>query len=269
MSAFLSGFSYPFKALATLNQRSSLWGYVIVPILVNLVIGTLLYVGLLFAGLQQIDAWVAGLTGAMALLGWLLRLLLIIVLLIAVGFVLVRFGVVLGSPWYGKLSEELEELQLGQAPPAQPLTPAGIARDLSRAVLFELKKLVLVIPIGICLLLFNFLPGVGQVIGTVGSIALGATITCLDFFDGPLERRRLRFREKLAFVRNHFPASAGFGLICLGLVSIPLVNLIAIPLCVTAGTLFFCEQFKAAQPRIAVRTHEQRTNEQKTALYDA
>jgi CysZ protein len=259
MSAFLSGVSYPFKAFAILNRRSSLWGYVIVPILMNLAIGTLLYAGLLFAGLQQIDAWVAGLTGAMALLGWLLRLLLIIVLLIVVGFLLVRFGVVLGSPWYGKLSEELEQLQLGQAPPAQPLTPAGIARDLSRAVQFELKKLALVLPVGLGLLLLNLLPFVGQVVGTAGSIALGATITCLDFFDGPLERRRLRFREKLAFVRNHFPASAGFGLICLGLVSIPLVNLIAIPLCVTAGTLFFCEQFKAAQPRTVARTNEQRT----------
>jgi CysZ protein len=263
MSAFLSGVSYPFKALAILNRRSSLWGYVIVPILVNLVVGTLLYASLLVVGLQQIDAWVAGLTGAMALLGWLLRLLLIIVLLIVVGFLLVRFGVVLGSPWYGRLSEELEQLQLGQAPPAEPLTPAGIARDLSRAVQFELKKLALVLPVGLGLLLLNFLPFVGQVVGTAGGIALGATITCLDFFDGPLERRRLRFREKLAFVRNHFPASAGFGLICLGLVSIPLVNLIAIPLCVTAGTLFFCEQFKAAQPRTVARTIEQRTNEQR------
>jgi CysZ protein len=38
------------------------------------------------------------------------------------------------------------------------------------------------------------------------------------------------------------PATAGFGLVCLGLVSIPFFNLFAVPLCITAGTLFYCDQ---------------------------
>ena len=49
-------------------------------------------------------------------------------------------------------------------------------------------------------------------------------------------------RARLGLIRRSLPASAGFGLVCLGLISIPLVNLLAIPLCVTAGTLFFCDQ---------------------------
>jgi CysZ protein len=215
--------------------------------LVNLVVGVLLYGGLLFAGLRWIDATVVD-TGFGAILGALLRVLLIVGLLIAIGFLLVRFGVVLGSPWYNQLSEKLEVLRLGSAPPAEPLSAIGIARDVSRALAFELKKLLLVLGVAAPLLLANLLPVVGQAINLIGWIALGATITCLDFFDYPLERRRLGFRAKLGAVRRSLPASAGFGLICLGLVSIPLLNLLSIPLCVAAGTLFFCDRlrFKAA-----------------------
>jgi CysZ protein len=176
-----------------------------------------------------------------AFLGVLLRVLLIVGLLIATGFVLVRFGVVLGAPWYSQLSAQLELLRLGQAPPEAGAGFATALRDLGRALAFELKKLLLVAVIGLALLLLNLVPVVGTLIGSAGWIALGATIACLDFFDYPLERRLLSFRGKLGVIRKAMPASAGFGLICLGLVSIPFVNLLSIPLCVVAGTLFFCD----------------------------
>jgi CysZ protein len=43
------------------------------------------------------------------------------------------------------------------------------------------------------------------------------------------------------------PASIGFSLVCLALIGIPFLNLLAIPLCVTAGTLFFCDRIWAQQ----------------------
>src|SRR5262249_28229272 len=117
-------------------------------------------------------------------------------------------------------------------------------RDLLRAVGFEAQKLLLVVLVGIGLLLVNLIPVAGQILATAGGIMLGATIACLDFLDYPLERRLLSFRQKLGLIRRYLPATAGFGLICLGLVSIPFLNLLAIPLCVAAGTLFFCERMQ-------------------------
>jgi CysZ protein len=118
----------------------------------------------------------------------------------------------------------------------------GIVRDISRALLFELKKLVLAVGVGLLLLLLSLIPGVGTLAATVGGIALAALLVCLDFLDAPLERRRLHFREKLGIVFRSLPASASFSLVCLGLVSIPLLNLLTIPLCVASGTLFFCDR---------------------------
>jgi len=242
MQRLITGALYPFHALGLLARTPRLWRYVLLPILVNIVVAATLYVGLLFAGLRAIDGFVAGLPEWAGALGALLRVLLIVILLIATGFVLVRFGVVLGSPWYTRLSAELELLRGNQPLTEQSSGLTAAMRDLGRALAFELRKLLLVLVIGALLLLLNLIPVAGQVIATAGWIALGAAITCLDFFDYPLERRMLRFREKLGVIRRSLPASAGFGLACLALVSIPFVNLLSIPLCVAAGTLFYCDR---------------------------
>jgi CysZ protein len=172
---------------------------------------------------------------------WILRFFLVILLLLVTGFIFLQFGVLLGAPWYGKLSEELELLKLGKLPPMESNLGSTL-RDVGRAILYELKKLVLLAGFGFPLLLLNFLPGIGTAIASVGYITLTATIVCLDFFDSALERRRLKFRQKLGVVARSLPASAAFGLVCLALVSVPLINLLAIPVCVAGGTLFFCDR---------------------------
>ncbi|MGF1535981.1 MAG: EI24 domain-containing protein [Elainellaceae cyanobacterium] len=169
---------------------------------------------------------------------WLLRVVLTLLLLIVTGFILLQFGVLLGAPWYGKLSEELETLRTGQA----VVIDVGLVRDIWRAILFEIKKLAIALGFGAPLLLLGLVPGFGPLLTSFGSVAVGGTLTCLDFFDAPLERRRLSFRRKLAVVGQSLPASATFALVCLTLVSVPFINLLAIPVCVTAGTLFVCDR---------------------------
>ncbi len=239
--ALFVGGMYPFRALSLLRRTPRLWRNIWIPLVVNAVVGVTVYVGLLLAGLRGIDAFVAWLPAWAAFLGVLLRVLLIIMLLIAVGFLLLQFGVVLGSPWYSRLSEQIEQMMAGEVPLIGESGVAGWGREIGRALSFEIKKLLLMAVVGLPLLLLNFVPVAGPVLASAGGIVLATVIVCLDFFDPTLERRRLSFRAKLAVIRRSLPASAGFGLVCLGLVSIPLLNLLAIPLCVAAGTLFFCD----------------------------
>ena len=259
----VAGATYPFRALAVFRHTPRLWSYVAIPILVNFVVGVALYAGLLFFGLESVEglivnlshwldaliaklpAWLSFLEYLIIGVGFLLRLLLIVGLLLVIGFLFVQFGVLLGSPWYGKLSEQLEELRTGQL----QVVEVGMVQDISRALLYELKKLVLAMGVGLPLLLLNLVPGIGTVIATVGGVTLAATIVCLDFLDAPMERRRLRFREKLRILFRSLPASASFSLVCLGMVSIPLLNLLTIPLCVASGTLFFCDRIWPNLPK--------------------
>jgi CysZ protein len=254
----LRGATYPFRAFHLFLKNPRLWQYLIIPILVNLILGILLYVAFLFpswefiqnlimkisAGLEQLiinlPSWLGLLIYLIIAIGWLVKIILILALFLIIGFILVQFGTILGSPWYGKLSEELEKIKTGKV----EVIEVNIFVDIWRAILFEIKKLLLMLTIGLPLLLLNLVPTLGNLISAIGGIILTATIVCLDFLDAPLERRRLPFRQKLSLVWQGFPTTAGFSLVCLGLISIPFLNLLIIPICVASGTLLFCDLMK-------------------------
>jgi CysZ protein len=248
VSDLLAGLAYPFRAIGLINRHRRLWRYIVAPILVNIVVAALLYLGLYAGLLRLLESYITvGEGGLAAFFFWLVRALLAVTLAVAIGFLLVRFGVLLGSPWYSQLSEELEALLTGHAPPPQRLTFRGVSYDLWRALQFEGKKLLLALSIWLPSLLLLLIPGLGGLLYAAIGITLGATISCLDFFDGPLERRRLGFRAKLALARRLLPASGSFGLAAFGLVSIPLVNLLAIPICVTAGNMLVIDRVIAKE----------------------
>lgn len=251
----ITGATYPIRALITFVRNPQLWQYVVIPILVNLVVAIALYTGLLLFGFSIVEnvtldisrwldnivanlpTWLGFLEYTTIGISFLLRIIIILLLLVATGFLLTQFGVLLGAPWYGQLSEKLEKIITGKV----EVIEINILHDLGRAILFELKKLILIAAVGIPLLLLNLIVGIGTLGSTIGSVALTVVITCLDFLDAPLERRRLPFRQKLKLVFRSLPASASFGFVCLTLISIPLVNLFTIPICVASGTLFFCD----------------------------
>lgn len=242
MTDLFAGLHYPLRALAIINRNPRLWTFIAVPIVVNVVVGAALYFGLLFPLLGALDRGIPDESSALAaLLLWTARVLLALTLGVGIGFLLVRFGVVLGAPWYGQLSEALEGILTGRPAPVKPLDLREIAYDIWRALQFEGKKLLLALGIWVPSLLLLIIPGFGGLLYAGTGWALGATISCLDFFDGPLERRRLRFRDKLGLIRRLLPGSASFGLAAFALVSIPLVNLLAIPLFVTAGNMLVIE----------------------------
>jgi CysZ protein len=249
-----AGATYPVRAVAILVHYPRLWGSILMPILINVVIGTLLYVGLLrplWQGIDQswhvVNQWLVGLpTWAIAIsnvVDDMLRWLLALVLFILTGLLLVQFGAIFGAPWYGNLAEQVERLQMEHLPPSQPTFGRAFV-DIWRAIAFQGKKFILAIALSIPLLVLNIVPPIGTIISSVGWIALAALLIGLDFLDPPLERRRLRFRTKLGIIGRTLPASASFSLGCLTLVSVPWLNLLTVPICVIAGTLFCCDRVR-------------------------
>ena len=241
MYAFLTGGSYPFQALMLLIRKPRLWSYVLIPILVNLAVGVILYLGLLLAGLREINRIVAQLPAWATGLGVLLEAVLVICLLVVTAFVLVRIAVVLGAPWYARLASRVAEIRTGRRPSTTSTGLGDFTRTLLAAFVYELQKLLFAGTVGAVLLLLNIIPGMGTLLASVGGLALAIILTCLDFLEAP-EAPQRTFRQKLALVRRTLPMSAGFGLVCLGLVSIPFLNLLAIPVCMAAGTLFICDR---------------------------
>ncbi len=240
--------------------------------LVNAIVFALLYVGLLLPGLEAIDTltlrldarieafvetslppWLSFLSGLAEAIDILLRLGSIVGLFLLVGILLSLFGTILGAPWYGQLAEKIERMRLGSAfvPPQEGI--GAMFRDIWRAIAYEVKKLVFALGASIFLLLLNVVPVLGTIAASFGGLIVGSILVGLDFFDPALERRRLRFRDKLKVWFSHLPASGTFSFVCLFLVSVPLLNIVTTPICVAAGTLFFCdriwhEEFAATDP---------------------
>jgi CysZ protein len=260
---FIAGWLYPLRALGLLLKSPGLWQCAIVPILLNLALGIGGYIGLLLPAWNWINhwtlhlptetsAWVASLPNWLQrLLFWLpsgvsvvddvLRVGLAIALFVGLGLLLVQFGAILGAPWYGNLAEQVERSRVGQLPTPSGINLSRALEDIGRALSFQVKKLLLLVGVGVPLLLCNFVPVVGSLVASIGGISLAAILVLMDFLDPPLERRRLSFRAKLAMVFRTLPASASFSLFSLWLVSIPLLNLVTVPICIVAGTLFCCD----------------------------
>ncbi|MBL1174007.1 EI24 domain-containing protein [Pantanalinema sp. GBBB05] len=262
--SFIAGALYPLRVLSLLQQTPQLWGGIVIPILVNVVVGIILYASLLIPGWRAIaqgtasipnwlatqiarspewlSRWLMWIPSVATVFDELLQGLLALLLLVVTGFLLVQFGAIFGAPWYGMVAEQIEKQRLGELPVMGSPSLGRIVHDIWRAIAFQLKKLLLLVVIGIPLLLLNFFPPIGNVIASVGGVALAALMVVLDFIDPPLERRRLRFRTKIGMLIRTIPASVSFALVCLGLMSIPFLNLIMVPVCVMAGTLFSCDR---------------------------
>ncbi|MEB3224754.1 MAG: EI24 domain-containing protein, partial [Synechococcus sp.] len=156
---FIRGASYPFRAVRFITKHPKLWQYLAIPIGVNVVVGSLLYTltlrwawrmaiagyqwisGSLTTLIDRLPLWLQWLDYGANFLGFLLGVIFISIMFIGVGLILVQFGVVLGAPWYGQLSEQIEKLRTGRF----EMVEVGIFRDIGRAILFELKKLLLVL----------------------------------------------------------------------------------------------------------------------------
>ncbi|MCG9893095.1 MAG: EI24 domain-containing protein [Thermosynechococcaceae cyanobacterium MS004] len=256
LGGLIAGGTYPFRAFKLFLHKPVLLSYMVFPLLLNVVLGVGLYLGLFLPSWEWINgelsgfsvwltsweatlpSWLGFIDEVGAGIGWVIRVILSVGLFLLIGLLFAQFGTLLGAPWYGKLSERIEQIQTHQL----EIIEVGLVQDILRALQFELKKLVLLVLVGGTCLLLNLLPGLGSAIASVGGVALAATLVCLDFLDSPLERRRLKFRRKLGLIYSNLPATASFGLMSLFLVSIPFLNLLTVPLCVASGTLFFCDR---------------------------
>lgn len=252
---FFTGVGYHLQAARLLAHTPRLWRFIGLPVAVGALAGLGLYLAGATVGWAAVGMLMEHLPEWAIAIGWLLRVLILAALLYLTGFLVAKFGVILGSPWYGQLAEEIERMHLPvDEIPEAPQGLVAISQDIGLAALYELKKLAFVVAIAPPLLVVTLIPVAGPVIATFGWICVGVTTLVLDFIDPALQRRRLRFRDKLRLVTGAPGVSAGFGGVALVLVGIPIVNFFAVPLCMTAGTLLYCDRLHAKLNSVSLET---------------
>ncbi len=235
------GFFYPYRGLKFLLGRPRLLTYVIIPFGIN----TLLYgafvwfVGSRFGGwlerlLPQGDAWY------WAALSVLLLTLFAAVLLLVVVYTFTLVGNLILAPFNDLLSEKVERVYTG-ATLEEPFSLGALTRDMARSLKAELGRVLFYGAGFLALLSLNLVPG-------LGTAAYGVAVTLYtlfflgwEYFDYSMERWRLTFGDKRKVAFRNGATFLGFGAGAALMLIIPLLNFVAIPVCVAGATLLFCD----------------------------
>jgi CysZ protein len=248
--AAVGGFRLPLEGARLLLHERRLWAPALVPFLLSLV-AFATAIGLVLSQADVLYGWATGWLPALGVDRWYQWLwigpawLLLKALGAALFLALAGAGVVaaylvaglLASPFHDALSRRVEEVLAGSAVDASEAGLVGALRDAVRAAREELRRLGFFALVAVPLVLLGLLaPPLAPL--------WGACLTAFTIFFLPLEyasyaldRRRVSFAERRRWLLAHGSATLGFGLAAFLLCTIPLVNFLAMPVLVTAGTL--------------------------------
>jgi len=154
-------------------------------------------------------------------------------------------GAIFAAPLLDRLSRRVEEVVTGGVVDRSRPGIAGFAAGAARSGLEELKRVAFFLGVQAAILVVGALVPGAQAPAATAMIAVTALFLALDSASYALERRGLGFREKLRWSRRHLAIVAGYGAAAFLLCSIPVVNLIALPLLVVAGTLLVIDVERA------------------------
>lgn len=232
LDCFLDGFA--------LIRRPGIRRFFIVPILIN----TLVLGGLIALSYSRFDDWVSLIMGWfpdwMDAIYWLIWFVALIVVTVLLLFTFTFLANLIASPFNAVLSIKVEEALTGK-PPVSNVTPIMV---LPRAIGREIAKLLYVLPRLLGLLLITVIPVVNAV-SPILWFLFGAWMMAIQYADYAADNNDVSFsalRERLA--KRRFQ-SLMFGLPAYLLLTVPVVNLILMPVGVAGGTRLWVETIKA------------------------
>jgi CysZ protein len=201
------------------------------PLVVNLVVYSM---GFLAAGHYFSIAMDWLLPNWLDWMRWLLWPLLALSLLVIAFFTFTLVANLLGSPFYGELSAQVQRLRGEPLVLEKGAGPVGSAMESLGLEFQRLKYLALrAVPI----LVLLPIPGI-NVVASVLWMALGAWTLALEYFSYPLENRGFGFAEQRRFLAGRRIEVLVFGgTVMLGL-TVPVLNILIPPAAVIGATLY-------------------------------
>jgi CysZ protein len=178
--------------------------------------------------IPQGDAWY------WAILSYFLWIVAILVTMVLVFFSFTVIGAIIASPFNDILSEKTEELLTG-IPHEEPFVFKIFLKDAFNTVKDESKKILIFVILMVFLLPLNFLPG-GSLPYSVLTILLTIFFLVVEYTGYVFYRKHKTFREQRSFIFSQKFLMLGFGTGVMGVLAVPFLQLICIPLGVVGAT---------------------------------
>jgi len=250
--ALQSGPGYLFQGLRLLNHPKIRW-FVIAPLLINL----FLFIGLTWVAIEQFGTllnWMIDkIPDWLSFLAWIFWILFGGFLLLVYGYSFSIIGNILASPFYGPLSERVEEVLTGNNL-SSTKTGKQLLALAGRSVKREFIKLGYFLPriIGVLLLTLalSFIP-VLNLLGPAIAFFWGAWSLALQYLDYPADNNQVGFIKLREELRNRRLISLSFGGSVLIATTIPVLNLFAMPASVIGATSFWLERMEPSPDKAA------------------
>lgn len=233
---FSLGARYPLRGAVFLWHRKSLWGYVLFPLVLNM----LLFVGiawlgffalrkLVFTGLPPewwaiiVKVFLAGAAGA--------------AIILCSVFCFAFVGSVLAAPFYDALADRVARW-LGA-----PGVIRGFWKQITDAVRTSILKLGLFLLLQLGLLILYIIPFfVGFFTYTTVGFLITAFFLAFEFLDVSFHREGWTFKERLVWCRARLGTVLGFGSSVALLLFVPVVNIFVPPIALIGSILLFSEE---------------------------
>ncbi|MFQ3170479.1 MAG: CysZ protein [Oleispira sp.] len=234
----LLGIRYFGRGFSLLTNKG-LKRFVALPILINALLMTaLIYFGggWLLDKIQWLVDWFP------SWLSWLTWIITPVAALTLISITLYFFTAVLNlvaGPFNGLLSEAVEIKITGATIPDEP-----IAKQISRTLQREFKKLAYFIPRYLGLLVISFIPVI-NIVSPLLWFIFGAWVLTLQYLDYALDNNGHNFADLHKALKMQPLTTLGFGFVVAVGFMIPVVNLFVMPAAVCGATLYWSEQIKA------------------------
>ncbi|MBI4509357.1 MAG: EI24 domain-containing protein [Deltaproteobacteria bacterium] len=238
----LRGVRYFSRGAAFLFHHRKLWPLVATPLVISLVaLAAGAWVALVYLD-DLVKLIVAVPSGVLGKAFWVVTYVLgILSLGLAAYFFFFAFAALVASPVSELLSEKVEEIVTGSAPP--PFSLRRLARDLMRTLAHESRKILHYLWWACVLFACGvFLPGVGVLVQVAGGAILTARFSAHDALDATMSRKGWSYARKQEFLKLHRARALGLGGGVALLSALPILNAIAIPLGAIGGTLLFLDE---------------------------
>ncbi len=211
----------------------------VIPILLTMGI----FGGLTYLSFEASEALVQGIPETWPL--WILAVIhalgsiLAVVILVLLSYLLFfPIASVISIPFREALAAQTEQILCGQVQRGEAGSIWILMGDILGSLLFQMTVLIMTVGLGL------WLPVGGAPLATLILLYLAS----LDMVDPALSLRGYLFGQKLTFVRSHPALMGGFGLMAFGLLGIPMVNLLILPIASVGGAVLVLGVLSPPQP---------------------
>lgn len=236
-----SGFGYFFYGLE-LAVKPGIRQFVLLPLLANI----LLVGGALFYLFSHLDVWIEQLMGQLpGFLSWLSYILwplLVLTILATFSYFFSTLANFVAAPFNGLLAEKVEEHLTGKAVNDDGML--AVVKDTPRILAREWKKLLYVLPKAIGLFILLLIPALGQTLGPILWFGFTAWMLAVQYCDYPFDNHKVPFNEMRNSLKQKQGKAYSFGALVAIFTTIPILNLIVMPVAVCGATAIWVAEFK-------------------------